>query len=455
MTIKLGLRTQQRANPQLVLTSKLLQLSGPELKQTIAKEAENNPALEFVYQPDRYPAGSSVAPQSYQQRSGDNASIPASSSDRGSNYLAEQVPARLAGVDQLIAEAMLMVDRPEQPIAIYLLYSLDRHGYLRRSPAELADEIGVSVTVVKQVITVLQELDPPGIAARDLRECLLIQCRHLQTTSAEASLAQRILSETWDDFINQRWARIVRKLGVSSEDVVQARQVMSRHLCPYPLHLLDAAPAMDDMFFYVDLIIVRETSSDGICHRLFLPVADAFELRVNADFESLSKSGQEGDLSPAEQVWITEHVNRARAFKTAIQQRWTTLQRIGEYLIDYQAAFLEHGPLHLQPLTRAAVAAALALHESTVGRAIHDKVAQLPDGRLMPLSAFFDDSIVAKEAIKQLLARADEPLNDREVANLLRKDGLNLARRTVTKYRRQLKIPAAHERQYLAALSGY
>jgi len=95
------------------------------------------------------------------------------------------------------------------------------------------------------------------------------------------------------------------------------------------------------------------------------------------------------------------------------------------------------------------------LHESTVGRAIQDKVAQLPDGRLMPLSDFFDDSIVAKEAIKQLLARADEPLNDREVASLLHKKGLHLSRRTVTKYRRQLKIPAAHDRQYVAVLTGH
>ena len=143
---------------------------------------------------------------------------------------------------------------------------------------------------------------------------------------------------------------------------------------------------------------------------------------------------------------MQEQVQQARLFLAAVQQRWQTLARITRYLVDYQRAFLDSGPLHLRSLTRAAVADALSLHPATVGRAVDEKVVQLPNGQLTQLADFFDDSLRIKAAIPALLAESDGPLSDRQLAEKLGQQGLRLARRTVTKYRRQLGIRTSYAR---------
>lgn len=448
MGFTLDLRMQQRVSPLLIMTSQLLQLSAVEFERAIEEELARNPALESVPQTDAMEHDVGSFP--FERRSISSSSLSTGSADQGSDDFTEQVPARPSAIEQLIAEAILLVDRCDQSIAIYLLHALDGHGYLRRSSEELAAELGAPTATVQKVIHQLQELEPPGIAARDLRECLLIQCRHLEVGD-ESQLAQRILSETWDDFVHQRWGRIAQKLRVTRTALDQARRLMNRHLYPYPLNLLDTALAVEDTFSCADLIITRDMANTSVGYRLHIPAA---HIRVAPDFEALAQSDSGRVLSTAEQAWVLKRVNRAHMFIKAIQQRWITLQRIGEFLISHQAAFLENGPLHLKPLTRTEVAEHLMLHESTVSRAIRDKVAQLPNGRLMPLSDFFDDAIVAKEAIRQLLTSAERPLKDHEIADILTKQGVCLARRTVTKYRRQLRIPAAHGRQSGAVLSG-
>jgi RNA polymerase sigma-54 factor len=451
MSIKLGIRMQQRVSPMLILTNKLLQLSALEFEQTIQEELTQNPALAIVHHPESYPAGSGISEYSFQCRTLSRSASSTRSPDQDSGNFAEQVPERPHGVNRLVAEAMLLVERCDQPVAAYLLHAMDSHGYLRTSPEELADELGVPVATVKRVIHILHELDPPGIAARDLRECLQIQCRCLEAGES-AHLAQRIVSETWDDFIHQRWGRIAQMLEATHEEVEQARRLMCRHLYPYPLHLLEDNETIHNVIYYPDLIVTRKASV-GSGFGLYIPAVDSIELRVSPDFEALSGRNCDAALSEAERMWVTKRVRHAQMFIKAVEQRWTTLQLIGEYLIDRQGAFLEGGPLHLQPLTRAEVAESLKLHESTVGRAVRDKIIQLLDGRLVPLSDFFDDSVVAKERIRQLLAHSKKPLNDREIADQLSAQGLHLARRTVTKYRRQLNIPTVYGRQSPASLS--
>jgi len=129
----------------------------------------------------------------------------------------------------------------------------------------------------------------------------------------------------------------------------------------------------------------------------------------------------------------------------ALRQRWETLKRIGEYLIRYQNDFLEHGPFYLKPLTRAVVAQELNVHESTISRAVRDKIIQLPNGRLIPLSDFFDASLATKESIRLLLRDNTKRLCDREIAEGLQAKGMKLSRRTVTKYRREINIGSSHQ----------
>jgi RNA polymerase sigma-54 factor len=127
-------------------------------------------------------------------------------------------------------------------------------------------------------------------------------------------------------------------------------------------------------------------------------------------------------------------------FLAALHHRWNILRRIGDFLVRYQAGFFEHGPGQLRPLTRAELSVALNVHESTISRAVSDKIIQLPNGRLIPLSMLFDASLAPKETIRQVLARADHVLSDRDLATCLRERGMLLSRRTVAKYRQQLGL---------------
>ncbi len=461
MDTKHSLRMQTKIGLGLVITSKLLQVAGVELEQLIWRELADNPALELVSvagSPARqrlvHSAGSGLSSKSA-VAGHSQAMIPSIVSAQEFDRMAEQVTATPSAIDQLIAQAALMVDGDDLEVAIYLLQSLDGHGYLRSTPEELAAELNISPTSVERVVQILHQLDPPGICARNLHECLFLQSKHLETEGGDCLIVRRILTEVWADFTNQRWSRVAQKLHLPLSAVEEARHFMAQNFYPYPLQLVEDGPANHDVLAYADMIIYRQSGCGPSIYTLEIPHGEALELKVSACFEKAlsAGTGAAGGLSAVEMAWIRTQVDRARVFITALDQRWATLRRIGEYLIDYQVEFLNFGPRHLKPLTRAAVAMALGLHESTVSRAITEKSVQLPDGQLTPLSDFFNASLATKEAIRQLLARANKPLNDHEIANHLQTEGLNLARRTIAKYRQQLNIPPSYHQQHDRAWS--
>jgi RNA polymerase sigma-54 factor len=234
----------------------------------------------------------------------------------------------------------------------------------------------------------------------------------------------------------------MKKLGICRPALDEALSFISQRLYPHPLPLIDSSPAGDGCTYQADVIITCGTAGDYV---LEFPGADAFELRISTAF-TLALREETAALSNREQEWIRSHVSQANMFLAALQQRWITLRRIAEYLVAYQQAFLAEGPQHLRSLTRRDVAEALGLHESTVGRAVSDKVVQLPDGRLRPLAIFFDSALPAREAIRNLLDQSNSALSDQEIAEQLQALGWQLARRTVAKYRQQMSLPSSHHR---------
>jgi RNA polymerase sigma-54 factor len=202
----------------------------------------------------------------------------------------------------------------------------------------------------------------------------------------------------------------------------------------------------ENVLAYPDLVI-RPAGGVGQ-FSVQVPAAQARELTINPAFQAAihgSKS-TDSELEPHEQEWVAQSVERARMFIDALEQRWNTLRRIGEFLVEYQSDFFQRGPRYLLPLTRAEVAQRLGLHESTVSRAVSDKVIQLPNGRLVELSDLFDGTLAAKEAIRELVT-GDEPLSDREIALRLRNQSFDLSRRTIAKYREQLGLPTQGHRK--------
>jgi RNA polymerase sigma-54 factor len=328
----------------------------------------------------------------------------------------------------------------DRELVVSLIYCLDHRGFLVDPANRLAGKLGVLQESVEQAIQALQQFDPPGIAARDIQECFLIQCAHLEAEGKDCHSVRRILTLAWDDFLHQHWLRVAKKIGRTKQAVQEAVEFMRANLYPYPLAIGEGYSANQDALRVADLIFQKEDHSHPSAYSIRIPGAEMFELRVCAHvqeaFRSPATSG--AGLSGYERCWIRDQVDRAQIVVDALAQRWETLRRIGEYLLRTQKDFITHGPLYLRPITQAALAKELDLQESTVSRAVKDKIVQMPDGHLVPLQAFFDPSLPAKEAIRRLLNGANPPLCDREIAKRLETKGLRLARRTVAKYRMEM-----------------
>jgi RNA polymerase sigma-54 factor len=433
METRLVLRPQLTLSPQLWLLGRLLTLPGAEIEALIGQELAENPALERVSPPllAADPGRSPAARQSLDD-------------------LMEQIPAREPALDRLLNQLNVLADGPDRDLAAHLVHRLDARGYLVVSPED-AGELGASPADLERARRLLRQLEPAGIGARDLRECLLIQIDQLEGAEEERRLLRRMLAECWDDCAGHRWRAVARHLAVPLEAVAASWRYLRRRCYPHPLALIaDEAPPARPLAC-PDLIIHFEPR-DRPAYRLEIPGAEQFELRLSAAFENarrMTGTEQAQELTPVQQAWVDAWLERARLFTAAFNQRWTTLERIGRVLIRRLEAVLEAEPRYLKPMSQADLAAELGLHPSTISRALSGKIVQLPDGRLRPLADFFDSSMAAKEAIRRLLLHAGVPLTDREIAARLRSEGLHLARRTVAKYRQQMRLNSSYHSQSL------
>jgi RNA polymerase sigma-54 factor len=433
-------------SPQLVITSKMLQASRSELEQFVNSELADNPALERISESEFIKVKRQLSNFGDQPASAlGNFSGMGTSHLQLSGQLVENVAQRQSPIEKLTEQVSVTLGKTDREMAIYLLHRLDHRGYLVIPLEELACELEISTARIERVIQILHQLEPPGIGARDTRECFLIQCAHLEMDGIDCQQVRRILTLAWDEFLNQQWDRVARKIQEPRSVVKKTCEFMRANLYPYPLAMLESSIETNDALNYPDLIIWQDHQTNPPTFSLKVPGTEEFELKISTVFQTLLGPATENEdrLSTPESAWIRLHVDRALMVIGALRQRWETLRRIGEYLIHYQNDFLEHGLLYLKPITRSAVAQALNVHESTISRAVSDKIVQLPNGHLIPFSDFFDPSLAAKEAIRQLVRNNAKPLRDHEIVAGLQGMGVNISRRTVTKYRREIKIDSS------------
>ena len=423
MLAHFSLRTQMKVSPQMVLTGQMLEGSNGELEELIQKALVQYPALQRI--PARHPAGNR------------------------SEWL-EGVSYRPTVLEMLLEQARLLDPQGNLELIEDLLARLDEHGYLRAAPGELAAELGASARWIEAGLAVLHQLDPAGIGARDLRECLLIQIQRLQEDGRVCPVAERLLSEGWDAFSRQQWARAARWLKVSLEDVQAAVGWVARNLTPYPLNLPvfqdepSVSRVVPDLLFVSAPVAAQSPASsmDGtVPFYLVIPAEQAFRLCVRPGY--LDRSSE---VDPGDRAWFIHQTTEARLFITALEQRWSTLRRIGETLIELHGDFLQWGDSRLRPLTRMEVAERLGLHESTVSRAVSGKWARLPDGRLVELSMFFNQNLRERDTIARMIAQEQYALSDQEISERLKAAGYPVARRTVAKYRRQMRLDSSRQR---------
>ncbi|MGD0993072.1 MAG: RNA polymerase factor sigma-54 [Gemmatimonadales bacterium] len=298
----------------------------------------------------------------------------------------------------------------------------------------------------ERMLAVMQALDPPGVAARNLRECLMLQ---LKDKGGTESLAYRLLNEAYDDLIAHRWSDLAKRMGLETGEVQAAADEIAK-LDPKPG--LRYSPTEGD-YIIPDLIVEK---IDGK-YRVFLNDTNLPRLRLSRAYQEVARDKKK--FVGENREFITQRLNSAQWMIQAIEQRRQTMLKVMNFIVDRQHDFFEKGIEHLKPLTLREVAEVINMHESTVSRVTNEKYVQTPRG-VLPLKFFFSSALstttgedasarAIKAQIQKLVSEEDtqEPLTDQQIVQRLREKGVRIARRTVAKYRDQLGILSARMRK--------
>ncbi|HUS14654.1 MAG TPA: RNA polymerase factor sigma-54 [Chloroflexia bacterium] len=453
-----------RVSPTLIAVNQILSLSSMELQKAIKIEAEENPAFEILEHQTCPICGEQIhgnlCSNCAKRTVTDNSPSDGLSFDDyndysvGGGYTASAEdedfdPMTLVAAEKTLGERLVMdlhtvLDREDMFMAEFLIGSLDERGFLSQAPYEIATTLGVEESRVQHVLEELQHIGPPGLGARDLRECLLLQLDHMvqEQDLQEPENVRAILNDYLTELGAHKYGYIAQKLGISSEAVSAARDFIKAHLTPYPV--MEAADFQTwgspsrAQYVSPDVVIKLEEGE------FVVEVMESrrFFMRLSPMYNRLASElrGKEQHYSDDEKRHIQQYVARAKLFMSNINQRRETMLRIARVLVDVQEDFLRNGVRKLRPLTRAQVAERTGLHESTVSRATAGKYVMLPNRQVIPFADFFTASLSIKDVMKEIIVREGRPLTDREIVTLLRDDGIRVARRTVAKYRSQLGI---------------
>jgi RNA polymerase sigma-54 factor len=299
---------------------------------------------------------------------------------------------------------------------------------------------------VEEMLHTIQNLDPPGVAARDLRECLLLQLRE---AGLEQSVPYRLVRDCFDELIAHRWSEISKRFGISPADVQKAADEIKK---------LDPKPGLvysgeSDNYIIPDLVVDK---IDGRYH-VFLNDANLPRLKLSRAYQEIARDKKKFEGESKE--FISNKLNSANWMIQAIEQRRQTMLKVMNYIVDRQRDFFEKGVQSLKPLTLREVAEVINMHESTVSRVTNEKFVQTPRG-VLPLKFFFSSGLSTtggedvsargiKAQIEKLVADEDpkHPLTDQAIVNILKESGVQIARRTVAKYRDQLGVLSARMRK--------
>jgi len=341
---------------------------------------------------------------------------------------------------------MAHLDRAGENIAALIIGNLDKDGYLRATAEEIAAELNEAPARVEEVLGVVQSFDPPGVAARNLKECLQLQ---LKTLGNQDPVVLAIVADHLPNLGNKNYQAITRDLKVSLERVLTAGEIISQ-LEPKPGRSFDSEdPDYINPDVHVEKIgedYVIRLNDDG------LP-----KLRVNAYYLEALRGREK--LPDAVKSYIQKHLDNALWFIRSIHQRQKTLYRVTESIVRFQRDFLDYGLSHLKPLTLRQVAEDVQMHESTISRVTTSKYVYTPQG-VFDLKFFFNSGInlslgdqIASESVKEKIRQIvqsenpENPLSDQEIAEMLRRQDVLIARRTVAKYRGVLGVLSSSKRK--------
>ncbi len=480
---QLNLKLSQKLSPQQIQLMKLIQLPTQAFEQRLKQEMEENPALEGGKE-DNEEYEEDFGTDDYQDEDQGNESIEADinvdeylSDDeipnyrlQANNYSADdedrQVPyASGTSFTQYLKTQLstLRLNESEEEIAEFLVGSVDESGYIRRSVQDIVDDLAFTQNVytdeetVEKVLKYVHELDPAGVGARSLQECLLIQLNRKEQTRA-VSLASDIIEKSFDQFSKKHYQKLLSKHDISEEELRNAIDVIE-HLNPKP------GGAYAGNTRAVEHVIPDFTIKivDGELE-LSLNGRNAPEMHVSKDYSEMLKGYKESkEKSRAQKdavMFIKQKLDAAKWFIEAIKQRQTTLFVTMSSIMNYQKEFFLTGDeRNLRPMILKDIADEIDMDVSTVSRVANSKYVDTPYGTRL-IKDFFSESMkndqgedVSTKEIKKILEMTIEdenkrkPLTDEKLAKMLKEKGYPIARRTVAKYREQLDIPVARLRK--------
>lgn len=334
----------------------------------------------------------------------------------------------------------------EKEIAAHIIGNINEDGYLTLSVEEIASSLGTAVEKVEAVRQKIKNFDPVGSGSLNLKEMILTQMDHL---GVQNDVTRRIVEEYLPLLENLDYGQLSRELRISLPELKSHLEII-RHLDPTP----GRKYSQEKVAYIVPDIIVNKEGDD---YQIILNNEGLPRLRISNYYRQMLTGGSRSN--PEAYVYLKDQMRRALWFLKSLNQREQTVYRVAQTIVTRQRDFLEKGIDFLQPLTLSEVASEVGVHESTVGRVVVNKYIQTPRG-VFPLKFFFHKSLVSedgeavssvriKDRVKKLVAMEDpsNPLSDTDLSDMLRRENIKIARRTVAKYRKQLKIPPSHQRK--------
>ncbi|NOY88957.1 MAG: RNA polymerase factor sigma-54 [FCB group bacterium] len=459
MKLGLQLRLKQTLAPQLIQSLKMLQMPVLKLEQTIRHELAINPMLEEVEDDVDNDSELESSESEKEDEKDDQLDWEDYLFDDEEGYKVkenrEEKEERFDGpgiqainlYDHLLEQlSLLKLTEQEHLIGEYIIGNISPEGYLTISIPEMAEELAIESFKVEAVLKMIQKFDPTGVGARDLRESLLIQ---LKDKGLENSLAYRIVEEHINELDRKSILQIAKLMNVPVEKAQQAMSII-KNLSPTPTQGRFDAGAMPVV---PDLIVEKFGDDFIVFHNdRYIP-----KLRINSNYKSLMKRGSK--TSKDTKQYVKQKLEQARWLLNSINQRRTTMINVMNAIIEMQHDFFEKGQAFLKPMIMEDIAQKVNMNVATISRVSNGKYVQTPLG-VYEIKYFFNSGIsrtngenMAKRAVKQRIEeiikaeQPDKPLSDQEIYRELNKEGIQLARRTVTKYREELKIPPARLRK--------
>ena len=457
------LSTYPQITAHLAQTMTLLTKTVEELSETIDKEIASNPALEIndeIHCPtcNKLIPRSGFCPTCTQPKSLSSDEAVVFISPRNDFYSRsdvdiddindEQTPMAIEDLPMSILKQIASdLEENDRIIAAYLLSQLSEDGLLELDLEEVANYYHVPIENVLKIQGLIQSSDPLGVGSSSSKDALLIQIESLSDSLPVPTFAKEIVQNYYPNLIKRQYREISKAMNVRLEDIKLAVDFISHNLNPYPARAHWGNERQPDAFekqvYHIPDVLINHLNNDPknpLMVEVILPIRGT--LQINPMFKQALKQS-EGNTRED----LKADLEKASLFIKCIQQRNNTMQRLLERIVNIQKKYILEGDKYLNPITRAELSRELNVHESTISRAVSNKSVKLPNGQIVPLSKFFERSLNIRAVIKEMINNENKPLSDTKITELLKQKGINIARRTVAKYRAMEGILPAHIRK--------